>query len=386
MQPAGVLIVVSALLVLALLVLTLVVIRLRGTTRELELALAEQSGTQDRATLLLKVAEAVNSSLAINEVLNVALTQAGRLIGAVAGAIYLNAPGKGEMRRQADYNLAHNARGAGRKLDEEPMRSMVAEARPLVVKLDETNSPGLVQGGRAKYVLMVPVQHSGQLMGAFELYLPEQREIKESSTDLLLGVAAQAAMAISHAQLYQAQEENALTDELTRLPNRRYMAQRFLQEMQRARRYHKGLAFVMIDLDHFKQVNDANGHLAGDEVLADLAKILVAGKRDSDVAARYGGEEFALILHETTAEGAMVLAERIRAAVEAATFPGDVKLTISLGVAATDDESRFTSLIERADEALYEAKAGGRNRVVLAEMKAVPAVTEDPETAPRPSL
>src|SRR3974390_801757 len=123
MDPAGILIVVSALLVLALLLLIVVVIRLRGTTRELEMALAEQSGTQDRATLLLKVAEAVNSSLAINEVLNVALTQAGRLIGAVAGAIYLNAPGKGEMRRQADYNLMHNARGAGRKLDEEPMRS-----------------------------------------------------------------------------------------------------------------------------------------------------------------------------------------------------------------------------------------------------------------------
>jgi diguanylate cyclase (GGDEF)-like protein len=377
MDLAGVLIIVSALLVLALALLMVVVIRLRGTTRELELALAEQSGTQDRATLLLKVAEAVNSSLAINEVLNVALTQAGRLIGAVAGAIYLNAPGKGEMRRQADYNLTHNARGAGRKLDEEPMRSMISEARPLVVKLDESNSPGLVQGGRAKFALMVPVQRSGQLMGAFELYLPEEREIRDSQTELLLGVAAQAAMAISHAQLFQAQEENALTDELTRLPNRRYMAQRFLQEMQRARRYHKGLAFVMMDLDHFKQVNDTYGHLAGDQALAELAKILLAAKRDSDVAARYGGEEFALILHETAAEGAMVLAERIRASVEAATFPGDLKLTISIGVAATDDESRFTSLMERADEALYEAKEGGRNRVVLADMKAVPAAASE---------
>jgi diguanylate cyclase (GGDEF)-like protein len=373
---AVVLMAVSGVLAIALVVLIVMAIRLRGRTQEMEAALTEQSGTQDRASLLLKVASAMNSSLAINEVLNVALTQAGRLMGAVAGAIYLNAPGKGEMRRQADYNLTHNARGAGRKLDEDPMRSMISEARPLVVKLDDSNSPGLVTGGRAKFALMVPVQRSGQLMGAFELYLPESREIKESQAELLNGVAAQAAMAISHAQLYQAQEENALTDELTKLPNRRYMAQRFLQEMQRARRHHKGLAFVMIDLDHFKNVNDTYGHLEGDQALAELAKILLAGKRESDVAARYGGEEFALILHETDAAGAMILAERIRASVEEATFPGGLKLTISLGVAATEDESRFTSLMEKADEALYEAKEGGRNKVVLADMKAVTAAAE----------
>src|SRR5581483_381286 len=375
MEISGVLLVVSGLLALAVVLLTIVVIRLRGRTRQLEAALAEQTGTQDRSELLLKVAEAVNSSLAINDVLDVALKQAGRLMGAVGGAIYLNAPGKGEMRRQADYNLTHNARGAGRKLDQDPMQSMITQARVLVVKLDDSNAPGLVQGGRAKYALMVPVQRSGQLMGAMELYVPEMRDIKESQSELLLGVAGQAALAISHAQLYQTQEENALTDELTRLPNRRYMAQRFLQEMQRARRYHKELAFVMIDIDHFKQVNDTYGHLQGDQVLAELAKILTAAKRESDVAARYGGEEFALILHETDPEGAMVLAERIRASVEQATFPGNLKLTISIGVAATNDETQFTSLMEKADEALYEAKEGGRNRVVLADLKTVPAAT-----------
>jgi diguanylate cyclase (GGDEF)-like protein len=374
---AHILLAVSGLLVLGLIFLSVVVMRLRGATKELEAALAEQSGSQDRSQLLLKVAEAVNSSLTINDVLDVALKQAGRLMGALGGAIYLTAPGKGELRRQADYNLAHNARGAGRKLEEDPMRSMITQARPLVVKLDDTNAPGLVQGGRAKFALIVPVQRSGQLMGAMELYLPEMREITESQTELLLGVAGQAALAISHAQLYQAQEENALTDELTRLPNRRYMAQRFLQEMQRARRYHKSLAFVMIDIDHFKTVNDSFGHLEGDQVLAELAKILLASKRESDVAARFGGEEFALILNETTAEGAMTLAERIRASVEQATFAGNLKLTISLGVAATDDEEQFTSLMERADEALYEAKEAGRNRIVLADMKAVPAAAAE---------
>ena len=207
-------------------------------------------------------------------------------------------------------------------------------------------------------------------MGAMELYLNAWRELSDDQADLLNGVASQAAIAIRHAQLFQAQEENALTDELTKLPNRRHLAQRFLQEMQRARRHHNAIAFLMIDLDHFKQVNDTYGHLNGDAVLAELAQILVTGARESDVCARYGGEEFALILHETTEPGARTLAERIRAKVAAATFPGGLKLTISVGVAATDEPALFTQLIDRADQALYAAKQGGRNQVRVADMKA----------------
>jgi len=366
----------SALLVVAIVLLIVSVLRLRGTTRELEQALAEQSGSKDRADLLLKVAEAVNSSLSLSDVLNMALTQAGHLMGAVAGAMYLVTPGKAEMRRQADYNLTHNAKGAGRKLDEEPLRSISA-GRPTVVPLDPAHAPGLEGGGHPTHVLVVPVLRATQLMGAFELYLQGTRELTDDQDALLLGVAAQAAMAISHAQLFQAQEENALTDELTKLPNRRHLAQRFLEEMQRARRHHKSMAFLMIDIDHFKLINDTYGHLQGDAVLADLAKILIAGKRESDVAARYGGEEFGIILHETNETGAMTLAERIRAKVEAATFPGGLKLTISIGVAASDDESQFTALLEKADQALYVAKQSGRNAVRAADMRGVPATRRD---------
>ena len=96
----------------------------------------------------------------------------------------------------------------------------------------------------ASVLLVVPVQRSGQLMGALELYLNAWRELTEDQTDLLVGVASQAAVAIRHAQLFQAQEENALTDELTKLPNRRALAQQFLKEMQRARRHRKSIAFL----------------------------------------------------------------------------------------------------------------------------------------------
>ena len=368
MEPAGILLIVSVLLVAAFILLTLSLMRLRGTARELEAALADETGARDRAALLLAIASAVNSSLALEEVLNVALTHAGRIMGAVAGAMYLVRPGKTELYREASYNLTNRARGAVRKIEEEPLRTALAAMRPLVVNLDDRSAPGLDQGGHPGHALVVPIQRSGQLMGAMELYLNAWRELSEDQADLLNGVASQAAIAIRHAQLFAAQEENALTDELTKLPNRRAFAQQFLLEMQRARRHHNSIAFLMIDLDHFKQVNDTYGHLNGDAVLAELAQILVTGARESDVCARYGGEEFALILHETTESGARVLAERIRAKVAAATFPGGLKLTISVGVAATDEAALFTQLIDRADQALYVAKHGGRNQVRVADM------------------
>jgi diguanylate cyclase (GGDEF)-like protein len=373
LELAGVLLVTSVLLVFAFLLLTVSLMRLRGTTRDLQVALEDESGARDRAALLLAIASAVNSSLALEEVLNVALTHAGRIMGAVAGAMYLVQPGKTDMKREGEYNLAHRARGSIRKIEEEPVRTAIAAMRPLVVKLDEKTAPGIEGGGHPQHALIIPVQRSGQLMGAMELYLNTWRELTEDQADLLNGVASQAAIAIRHAQLFQAQEENALTDELTKLPNRRALAQRFLQEMQRARRHHKAIAFMMIDLDHFKQVNDTYGHLNGDAVLHELAQILEHGARESDVCARYGGEEFGLILHEATEAGARTLAERIRSKVAAATFPGGLKLTISIGVAATDEPALFTTLMERADQALYAAKQGGRNQVRVADMKAVPA-------------
>jgi diguanylate cyclase (GGDEF)-like protein len=369
MDLAAVLLIVSVALLFAIVLLTVSLMRNRGTARELQAALDDESGARDRAALLLAIASAVNSSLALEEVLNVALTNAGRIMGAVAGAMYLVRPGKTEMHREASYNLTARARGGVRKADEEPLGSVLGAMRPLVVKLDEHSAPGLDGGGHPAHALVVPIQRAGQLMGAMELYLNAWRELTDDQADLLNGVASQAAIAIRHAQLFAAQEENALTDELTKLPNRRALAQRFLQEMQRARRHRNAIAFLMIDIDHFKGVNDTYGHLNGDAVLAELAQILVTGARESDVCARYGGEEFALILHETTEPGARILAERLRAKVAAATFPGGQKLTISVGVAATDEPALFTQLMDRADQALYAAKQGGRNQVRVADMK-----------------
>src|SRR5579864_8569479 len=127
---AAVLLVTLVLLVVAFMLLTLSLMRLRGTTRELESALADESGARDRAALLLAMASAVNSSLALEEVLNVALTHAGRIMGAVAGAMYLVRTGKAEMHREASYNLTARAKGGVRKIDEEPLQSALGAMRP----------------------------------------------------------------------------------------------------------------------------------------------------------------------------------------------------------------------------------------------------------------
>ena len=203
--------------------------RLRRTTRQLQLALADESGARDRAALLLAIASAVNSSLALEEVLNVALTHAGRIMGAVAGAMYLVTPGKAEMRRQAEYNLDEPREGRRpppRRGAAQHGAGRHAAAGPASCR----TRPRRVSRRAVIHSTCwwCPMQRSGQLMGAMELYLNAWRELTEDQADLLNGVASQGAIAIRHAQLFQAQEENALTDELTKLPNRRALAQRYL--------------------------------------------------------------------------------------------------------------------------------------------------------------
>ncbi len=162
----------------------------------------------------------------------------------------------------------------------------------------------------------------------------------------------------------------AVTDPLTRLVNRRYLAEFLPRELIRTQRAAKSLAVLMIDLDHFKRVNDTFGHDAGDLVLTHVAKLLMAHIRGSDIACRYGGEEFVLVLPDTTLEGAHRRAEEIRAAVQGLNLRHQGKaldpVTVSTGLALYPEHAAGPdALIRIADEALYEAKAAGRNRVVM---------------------
>ena len=161
----------------------------------------------------------------------------------------------------------------------------------------------------------------------------------------------------------------AVRDGMTGLYNRRFLEEAQGQLVAIAKRRASTLAVVLCDVDHFKRVNDVHGHPAGDEVLRVVARALRAGVRASDHAVRYGGEEFLLLLHDTDRAGAALVAERVRAAVEACEIGSDsasVRVTMSFGVAELpSDDPSLWEVIKLADQALYEAKAGGRNRVVV---------------------
>lgn len=159
-------------------------------------------------------------------------------------------------------------------------------------------------------------------------------------------------------------EELSRTDALTGLRNRRSFDQEFANRFEHARRYNRPLALLMVDIDHFKKINDEHGHQVGDEVLARVASVLRRCTRQTDVAARYGGEEFVIVLPETPMLEALQVGEKIRSSVAAEPLP--MRVTVSIGIAAMP-YSQFNSaqdLLRGADEALYRAKHDGRNRVV----------------------
>lgn len=178
-------------------------------------------------------------------------------------------------------------------------------------------------------------------------------------------------------RLLQMLSDRARVDGLTGLWNRALFDHRLNEELARCERHRRPLSLAMIDVDHFKSVNDTFGHPAGDAVLAGLGKLLLREARQSDVACRYGGEEFALIMPDTTPEDACVLCERVRLALSALNWPRhpDRRITASFGVSGvrTALASNRDLLIEEADKALYRAKHGGRNRIVSTEL-AEPAV------------
>ena len=162
--------------------------------------------------------------------------------------------------------------------------------------------------------------------------------------------------------------ESALRDGLTSTFNRRYFVDRLQAEIRFSVRHDKSLALLFVDIDHFKKINDTYGHLAGDAVLAAIARVMTATIRAEDVLARWGGEEFAVICREIDHAGAQVLGERLRAAVQAHRFEHDGKIipvTISVGAAVERKIDDVHAFIAAADEAMYEAKRTGRNRVCM---------------------
>ena len=223
--------------------------------------------------------------------------------------------------------------------------------------------------GQRTVPLSQPIPFGAELVGKIAI-CPSSVGGTENLRPLLQLVARELGGPIRMASLVEESERLASTDSLTGLMNRRSFTRVMGSEIERAHRYDHPLSLVLVDVDHFKSINDTHGHAAGDRVLAALGQLLGAGSlRTSDVAARWGGEEFVVAYLSTGLEGAKIAAERLRASIENLIVENDrgerIPLTASLGIAVFVPREDFATLVDRADRGMYRSKSGGRNRVTL---------------------
>ncbi len=215
----------------------------------------------------------------------------------------------------------------------------------------------------------VPMTYQEGVIGVLAFSSPRIDAFTATDRELLITIANQASLALANAQLFQETLELSIRDGLTGILNRRALDERFELEWSRARRDGAPLSVVMLDIDHFKHYNDEHGHQAGDDVLRRVAQLLENSLRKVDAVARYGGEEFCVILPRATKEEAEQVAKKLRRTIAEADFWRGYlqplgRVTISCGVATTPDDTDVREeLIGLADDALYGAKEGGRNRV-----------------------
>lgn len=225
-------------------------------------------------------------------------------------------------------------------------------------------------GQNGAFITIPLIPDNNHPIGVINVYRKQANSFSKREISFLSRVADQVAKVIDKTLLFKHTKELSITDELTGINNRRYFNQRYEREVLRAKRYKRPLTVLMIDIDYFKNYNDINGHILGDEILKQVANILENSIRKADILARYGGEEFILLLPEIDKNHAYSVAEKLRRAIEAASFPEEHtqpggRITISVGVSTLlEDTFMAQELLDYADKALYEAKKLGRNQVV----------------------
>ena len=230
---------------------------------------------------------------------------------------------------------------------------------------------GAARSGLFRSAFLLPLLGGAQLLGIIKLFYAKTLCPLPGEVEALEVLRRELSLHLDRTRTLVRMQRMAMVDGLTNLFNHRFFRDQLRTEFQRAVRYQKSMALIMIDIDDFKGYNDTYGHLAGDRVLAETACTIRGAVRDIDFVARYGGEEFALILPEVNAQSGLIVAEKIRRAVEAQRFiseDGEIigSITVSCGVTDNRDAVSLEVLIERADRALYWVKRHGRNLVRLA--------------------
>ncbi len=243
--------------------------------------------------------------------------------------------------------------------------------RPLLVAAGyNVQADAFLKSVQAGSALVVPLMVSNRVLGSLQLLGGSEGFVREDAQLLwIMSLVAENMLTREYAN--EGLIRFAFTDYLTGLKTRGYFEQQLEVEIKRSERKKQKFALLIIDIDYFKGLNDRYGHHVGDQVLRDVASILMKDMREVDTVARYGGDEFVIVLPETSGAGAVFVAQRLRKSVEQAKFfagsPNQVeRLSLSIGVSIFDSDAQFKrDLIEFADAALYAAKSQGRNQVVL---------------------
>ncbi len=339
------------------------------------------TGQVRELSAILEVSFALSSITSYPRLLDYTIDMALQVTGAERGSIILF----NETSQRFETAAARRMGSREVESDMQTSKSVILRCfrtNETIIIRDTSVDPGVagnqsIVANRICSVAVTPLRIHNSVIGV--LYLDSRLSsscFSDRVQHLLKVFAAQASVAIHNSRLFYM----ATTDGLTTLTNHKHFLQRLLEEFFRARRYQLPLALIMVDVDHFKKVNDVHGHVVGDQVLRSVSQILRANMRVHDLPARYGGEEFAVLLPQTALAGALLVAEKLRAAVaESSMKLGDLVLqvTISAGVAAIDTTGmeKPMSLVQAADRALYAAKNGGRNRVVSAAATEVAAAS-----------
>jgi diguanylate cyclase (GGDEF)-like protein len=219
----------------------------------------------------------------------------------------------------------------------------------------------------SKSLIAAPLLQDDRILGILIVHQCQSiRDWQAGEVRLVAAVADQLAVAISHAQLFEQVKHQAITDGLTGLYNHIYFKNRMAEELNRAQRKGTACSLLMVDLDKLKQINDTYGHPIGDAAIRQVANTFKILLRSGDTAARYGGEEFAVILPETPLSEAVMIADRLRRNINRTPIPGLGHISASIGAASFPGQAKsLEDIIEKADQALYSAKRGGRNRVCV---------------------
>ena len=269
-----------------------------------------------------------------------------------------------QENKQLDPDLLKSINGPNPVVD-----WLLEHGRPVLARQGEhPQADGFLQRVKMGATLATPIFVNGRVMGSWQLFSRNIAGFSRDDAQLLWALSRISENLVSREFASRGLIRFAFTDHLTRLKTRGYFEQQLELEVKRYDRNQHNFSLLMLDIDHFKCLNDHYGHTVGDNVLRQIGETLMQDMRDIDTVARYGGEEFVIILPETGEQEAMLVAERIRAAVEQKNINvrGERQpLSISIGLAVFGEDTKDKhELVQSADEALYEAKAAGRNRVV----------------------